>query len=149
MSAQMLGQFEAAQRIRRLFFQSGASAKLEFTLAVPELEAGTSKFKLEIDGKLHEFSRGPSKSYNVVWPGDGPGRVAMRFEGGRGTVNSAQAGPWALFHFMDASMAQAESDVRTVLRAAASGYTVRVRIDAGSVDNPFTNRSWRQFRCGF
>jgi type VI protein secretion system component VasK len=46
-------------------------------------------------------------------------------------------------------MAQAESDVRTVLRVGSAGSAVRVRIDAGSVDNPFTSRSWRQFRCGF
>jgi type VI protein secretion system component VasK len=76
--------------------------------------------------------------------------VAARFESGRTTVNlSVPAGPWALFHFMDASLAQAESDVRTVLRVSAAGAAARVRIDAGSVDNPFTNRGWRQFRCGF
>jgi len=148
--APMLGQFEAAQRIRRLFFQSGASPKLDFTITVSDLEpSSTSKFKLEIDGQAIDYVRGGPKSYKAAWPGDGPGRVAVRFEGGRTTVNSAQPGPWALFHFMDASMAQAESDVRTVLRVAAAGAAARVRIDAGSVDNPFTTRGWRQFRCGF
>jgi type VI secretion system protein ImpL len=149
MSAQMLSQFEAAQRIRRIFFQSGASPKLEFTLMISDLENSASKLKLDIDGQAIEYSRGNPRSYKAAWPGEGPGRVTVRFEGGRGTVNSAQQGPWAWFHFMDASMAQAESDVRTVLRVASGGYAARIRVDAGSVDNPFTNRSWRQFHCGF
>jgi type VI secretion system protein ImpL len=148
MSAQMLSQFEAAQRIRRLFFQSGGAPKLEFTLTVSDLEQA-SRFKLDIDGQVIDYQRGVLRSFKAAWPGEGSGRVGYRFDGGRAPVNSTVSGPWAFFHFMDASMAQAESDVRTVLRVAAAGAGARLRIDAGSVDNPFTNRSWRQFRCGF
>ncbi len=148
MSPQMLVQFEAAQRIRRYFFQSGASPKLEFTLTVSDLEQA-SKFKLDIDGQVIDYQRGVPRSFRAAWPGEGSGRIGHRFDGGRAPVNSTVLGPWALFHFMDASMAQAESDVRTVLRVSAAGAAARVRIDAGSVDNPFTNRGWRQFSCGF
>jgi type VI secretion system protein ImpL len=148
MPAQMLSQFEAAQRIRRLFFQSGGAPKLEFTVTVSDLEQA-SKFKLDLDGQVIDYQRGAPRGFKAAWPGEGSGRVGYRFDGGRAPVNSAVSGPWAFFHFMDASMAQAESEVRSVLRVAAAGSAVRLRIDAGSVDNPFTNRSWRQFRCGF
>jgi type VI secretion system protein ImpL len=148
--AQVLSQFESAQVIRSLFFQSGASPKLEFMLTVSDLEpASTSKLNLEIDGQAIDYPRGGPRSYKAGWPGDGPGRVAARFESGRTTVNlSTQTGPWALFHFMDASLPQPESAVRTVLRVAAAGAAARVRIDADSVNNPFTNYRWREFRCG-
>jgi type VI secretion system protein ImpL len=147
-SAQMLAQFEAAQRIRRYFFQSGGGPKLEFTVTVSDLEQA-SKFKLDLDGQVIDYQRGAPRGFKAAWPGDGSGRVGYRFDGGRAPVNSVVSGPWAFFHFMDASMAQAESEVRSVLRVAAAGSAVRLRIDAGSVDNPFTNRGWRQFRCGF
>ena len=73
--------------------------------------------------------------------------VASWFNGAAPRVKCGEIVPASLTP--EAALAQAESDVRTVLRVAAAGAAARVRIDAGSVDNPFTNRSWRQFRCGF
>ncbi len=73
MSAQMLSQFEAAQRIRRLFFQSGGAPQLEFTVTVSDLEQA-SRFKLDIDGQVIDYQRGVPRSLKAAWPGEGSGR---------------------------------------------------------------------------
>jgi len=151
MSTAMLRQFEAAQRLRRLFFQPGSKTpQVRFTVSVIDLQAGATKFRLEIDGKVSEYTRKDPKSFAAVWPGDGPGRAAVSFEGGSaGKANKGLDGPWAWFHLFDMSSPVTESEVRSVLRIAAGGHAVRLRIEAARIDNPFTNRSWQQFRCGF
>jgi type VI protein secretion system component VasK len=55
---------------------------------------------------------------------------------------------WAWFRLLDSFGGERESNEALALRMVAGAYSVKVRIVAASIDNPFTSASWRDFRCG-
>ncbi len=146
----MLREFEFAQRVRRMFFQPGSrTPQVQFAVTATEMDIG--KFVLDINGKRFEYKQGTPRSFAVAWPGDGPGQVVATFDGGMfgGKSNKSFEGPWAWFRLLDFAGVQKETDIRSALRLAFGGHSVRVRLEATRIENPFTDRSWQQFRCGF
>jgi type VI secretion system protein ImpL len=151
-STQILRQFEEAQRIRRMFFTPGSKTpEVRFTVAASDMDNGASKFRLELDGKRFEYTRSGVRSFAATWPGGGAGQVVTTFETGLlgGKPTKAISGPWAWLRFVDANAPQRESDVRVMFRYSLGGHSVTLRLEASRIDNPLTDRSWQQFRCGF
>jgi type VI secretion system protein ImpL len=146
----MLRQFEAAQRIRDQYFRAGAQfPEVKFNLTPGFLDAGASRFVLELDGQSFEYRHGPERSWSAVWPGPAPGTAAFSFEGRGGErPNQVFAGPWAWFRLLDAGQLQPSSDVRYTLSLQAGANQSRVTIEATSIRNPFLKADLRQFRCG-
>jgi type VI secretion system protein ImpL len=147
---QMLRQFQAAEAIRKMFFPSGTVPRVEFTLTMSEALGGVKKVVLDIDGKLYDYPVGAPKSFQAVWPDVGPPQAQARFEGGPLGVQatSAQNKPWAWFHVLDGAGGPPESTESVALRMAAGAYSVKIRIAAASINNPFTDSRWRDFSCG-
>jgi type VI secretion system protein ImpL len=148
-SSGMLRQFEAAQRIREMYFRPGGQLpEVQFNLFPSFLDAGATRFVLEVDGQTFEYRHGPERSWTAKWPGPSPGVAAISFDdraGGR--PNLPFAGPWAFFKLLDASAVQAESDVRYRTSFRAGGNEARVIVEATSIRNPFAKSELRQFRC--
>jgi type VI secretion system protein ImpL len=150
MSSAMLRQFEFAQRVRRMFFQPGSRMpQVRFNVTATDMDTG--KFRLDIDGKRFEYKQGPARSFAVTWPGEGPGQVIATFDGGMFGSRATKAfeGPWGWLRLLDFAGAQKETDVRSALRLSFGGHAARIRLEATRIENPFTDRSWQQFRCGF
>jgi type VI secretion system protein ImpL len=149
-STAMLRQFEAAQRIRDMFFRPGGQLpEIRFNVLPSFLDASATRFVLELDGQNFEYRHGPERNWTATWPGPAPGVAAISFEdraGGR--ANLPFEGPWAWFRLLDASGVQAESDVRYRANFQAGGREARVIIEATSIRNPFAKTDLRQFRCG-
>ena len=62
-SAAMLRQFEAAQRIREMFFRPGGQEpEVRFRVTPTDLDVGATRFLLEIDGQSFENRHGPERS---------------------------------------------------------------------------------------
>lgn len=146
----MLDQFEAAQRIRGLFFRPDAgSPSLRFNLTLGDTDAAASRFVLEIDGVYFDYRRGPKRIVPAAWPGPTPGSAAVTFEDRSGPrPGLAFRGPWAWFRLVDAVSSQRETDTRYVLTFQTGGHQGRVEVEAASVRNPFANRDWQRFSCG-
>lgn len=149
-SHRMLDQFEAAQRIREMFFRPDASApSVRFNLTLGDTDQGTSRFVLEIDGVYFDYRRGPKRIVPAAWPGPTPGSAAATFEDRSGPRPGLSfSGPWAWFRLLDAVSAQRETDTRYVLTFLTAGHQARVEVEAASVRNPFANRDWQRFTCG-
>ncbi len=150
-SPEMLRKFEDAEQIRRMFFQPGSSSpQVTFTLIPGDLDSRTANLKLTINGKKYEYKQGQQTNFRPVWPGDGGGQVVVSFDGGMLSRVDTKTfdGPWALFRFVDFGVPTRETAERMMLHLELSGHRVGVRLDADRIDNPFTNRSWLQFRCG-
>ena len=85
------------------------------------------------------------------WPGPKPSQAAATFED-KSTVRTTIGlfdGPWAWFKLVDSAQLQREgASERFLLTFEKDGHKATVLIEAKSVDNPFGNREWRQFRCG-
>jgi type VI secretion system protein ImpL len=146
----MLEQFERAHEIRELFFRRGSNAlEIRFYLTVLESDTSSIRFLLESDGTGFEY-KVPVRNAIGVWPGPTSGTAAVTWFGRYGTdARLAFLGPWALFKLLDAGQEQRESETRFVYVFQHQGHRSRVRLEAMSVLNPFSNRRWQQFRCQF
>jgi type VI secretion system protein ImpL len=149
-SQAMLRQFEMAEQIRDMFFRPGSQEPhLTFAMTPVELDAGATRFLLELDGQSFDYRHGPERTWRVSWPGPNPGTAAVTFEArSGGPANQVFNGPWAWFQLLSAGEVQRETDLRHVVSFARGAHRARVRVEAASVRNPWAIREWQQFRCG-
>ncbi len=149
-SAALLRQFEQAQRIRDVYFKVGAQVpEARFNLTPDVLDAGTTRFALDLDGQPFEYRHGPLQSKTLTWPGGGVGQSVVVFEehGGMGP-SVAKQGPWAWFHALDTAQVKRDSDTRLEVTFGAGAHSMRVLLDATSIRNPFVRDELAGFHCG-
>ncbi len=148
-SGTSLAQFQAADRIRQIYFPPGAQLPaLHFSLTPESLDSAVPRLAIDIDGQSLEYRHGPIRSQPIAWPGPSPGQATVLFEeGGGGGPNRSYQGPWALFHLLDDATIQPQSDVRYLVTLSAGGRTARLTLEASSVRNPFARNELRSFRC--
>jgi type VI secretion system protein ImpL len=149
-STSMLRQFESVEQIRQRYFgPSGQLPEQGFTLTPGELDAGATRFTLELDGQILDYRHGPVRSVPVRWPGPSPGVAAATFEDRSGArPNMTFQGPWAWFRLLDAAILRADTDVRFDAGFQNGGHQATVIIEAASIRNPYQKSAVRQFRCG-
>jgi len=148
-SEALLRQFQQAQRIRDVYFKAGAQLpEARFTLTPDSLDAGATRFTLEIDGQTLDYRHGPQQSRQMAWPGGGAGQAVIAFEERAGGGPSVvKQGPWALFRALDQAQVRRDSDTRVLVTFTAGTHSARVVLDATSVRNPFVRDELAGFRC--
>jgi type VI secretion system protein ImpL len=149
-SLAMLRQFEAAQRIRDMYFPPGMMVpQVRFSVTPLTMDQATARLVIEIEGQSMDYRFGPERSLQTTWPGPKPGNAAVVFEekGGR-APNIATQGSWAWQRLVDAAELKEETDVRYLLTWRRDTHYVMARIDAASIRNPFNKPDVQQFRCG-
>jgi type VI secretion system protein ImpL len=149
-SSSLLPQFQAADRIRQMYFPPGAQLPaMHFSLTPESLDSAVPRLAIDIDGQQVEYRHGPLRSQSLAWPGPSPGQATVLFEeSGGGGPNRSYQGPWALFHLLDDASVQPQSDVRYLVTLQTGGRTARLTLEATSVRNPFGRNDLRSFRCG-
>jgi type VI secretion system protein ImpL len=149
-SSSMLHQFELVQQIRDNYFATSASLpEQQFTLTPGDLDVGTTRFTLEVDGQSLDYRHGPVRSIPAKWPGPSPGAASVIFEDSSGAgPNLNFVGPWAWFRLLDAAQIRPESDVRLTAVFRLAGHSGAVIVEAPSIRNPYQKAALRQFRCG-
>ena len=148
-SPAMLRQFEAAQRIRQMYFRQGSQdPQLQFTITPSDLDAGALRFTLEIDGQTVDYRHAAPRPVAISWPGPKPNLVVATFEersGGR--PNIVFEGPWAWLRMLGRAQVQRESEVRYTMTIAAGGHEAQLTLEAPSLRNPYGGRDLQMFRC--
>ena len=149
-SVTLLRQFEQAQRIRDTYFKAGTQLpEARFKLTPDALDAGTTRFSLELDGQAFEYRHGPTQSKAFTWPGGGVGQAAVTFEPrGDAGPGFVKQGPWAWFRALDQGQVKKDSDTREEVTFTAGAHSMRVLLDATSIRNPFVRDELSGFRCG-
>ena len=129
---------------------SGQSPDQQFTLTPGDLDAGASRFTLEVDGQSIDYRHGPVRSMPAKWPGPAPGAASVTFEDASAAhPNLSFQGPWAWFRLLDASSLHADSDVRFTASFQVGGHQGAVVIEPTSIRNPYQAAGVvRQFKCG-
>jgi type VI secretion system protein ImpL len=148
-SAALLRQFQQAARIRDVYFKPGTQLpEARFTLTPASLDAGTTRFSLDLDGQPFVYRHGPQQASPMTWPGGAVGQAAIVFEesGGAGP-NIVKQGPWAWFRLIDLAQTKRVSDTRLELTFSAGGHEMHAILDAASVRNPFVRNEIAGFRC--
>jgi type VI secretion system protein ImpL len=145
-----LGQFEAAERIRRIFFPLGTDVpKLDFSLTARGLDSGTRTFRLEADGQTLIYRHDQQIPLPMVWPGPKPGSAAVTWEEPAGpTPNTVFTGAWALFRLIESANTVPVSSEANRLQFTKGTHSAEVLLEAGSVRNPFGKRDLFRFSCG-
>ncbi len=150
-STAILRQFQQAQRIRDVYFKSGSQLpEARFNLTPDTLDAGATRFVLEVDGQSLEYRHGPQQSKAMAWPGGaGVGQVTVAFEERSGSGPSfVKQGPWAWFRALDQAQVKRDSDTHMGVTFAAGSHSMRVVMDAASIRNPFVRDELAGFQCG-
>jgi type VI secretion system protein ImpL len=147
-STSMLRQFETVQSIRDNYLNPSGQLEQQFTLTPGDLDAGSTRFTLELDGQTLDYRHGPVRSQPFRWPGPAPGAGAVTFEDKNGSRPLATfQGPWAWFRMLDAATIRQESDVRFIAAFQGNGHQGTVVIEAPSIRNPYRAAGVRGFRC--
>ena len=147
-STALLRQFELVRAVRDAYFKEGSpSPQARFSLTPESLDAGSTRFTLNLQGQTLEYRHGPLQSQPFNWPG-ATTDASYRFEGpGAAASGPALQGPWAWFRLLDAAKVEKLSDTRYRLTFGAGGHSMAVLLDAASSRNPFGGSPLAGFRC--
>ncbi len=146
----LLEQFQAAQRIRDMFFAAGSkTTDLRFSVMITDLDSVATRFVLELDGQIFDDKHQPPVKKPARWPGSTNGRVAAAFESRFYDPPKTYGGPWAWFRMIDTTAdGPADAQQRVRLNVRTQYHRVHVTVEAARAgDNPFATRIWRQFSC--
>ncbi|MBV8805971.1 MAG: hypothetical protein JO042_13015, partial [Sinobacteraceae bacterium] len=148
-STALLAQFQAAERVRQVFFKPGGQApEVRFNVSPDELDDNVERFRLEIDGQAFEYRHGPPKAVSMSWPGGTVGQAVASFEQRGGAhPQTAFQGPWALFRLLDQASVVPQSDTRVLATFKVNGSQARVLFEAASIRNPIVRQDVIRFRC--
>jgi type VI secretion system protein ImpL len=148
-STALLAQFQAAERVRQVFFKPGGQApEVRFNVSPDELDENVDRFRLEIDGQALEYRHGPPKAVSMTWPGAAVGQAVASFEQRTGThPQAAFQGPWALFRLLDQAIVVPQSDTRLLATFKVNGSQARVVFEAASIRNPIVRQDMIRFHC--
>jgi type VI secretion system protein ImpL len=147
-SQRLLEQFQAAQRIRNMFFSPGSKTPaVRFFVTFTDLDANASRAVLTIDGQIMDDKH---LKQPATWPGPTPGSASSAFEARYFDPAKTYAGPWAWFRMIDATrVATAPDPAQRILLTLQDRYhRVHVTVEPSSATtNPFASWDWRQFSC--
>jgi type VI secretion system protein ImpL len=151
LSQRILDQFQAARRLRDMFFEKGSQTPaLNFFLTLSNLDAAAKRFVLQIDGQNSEATPGPPKRWQLKWPGQASGSAIATFEEKfLDPPTLSYSGSWAWFRMIDETVQPSPDPRRTLLHVKGAYHQVQITLEPASVlNNPFATRDWRQFSCG-
>ncbi len=146
-----LAEFQRAENIRQLFFATGATPAVQFSITPTTLDPGAAQVSLQLGALAVSYAHGPPVPTQISWPGaDGmqTARLIITPAAGGSPAEIDASGPWALFRlFAQGSLMQAGSSDQYTLTFSQGGHTAGFNIEAGSVLNPFTPGVLENFRC--
>jgi hypothetical protein len=145
-------QFEAAYRIRELFFERGSrTPRVLFTMSFATLD-NAERVRVEIDGNtpIPTYAHEAVRQWKMSWPGPKPGSAAVTFEERLKPAQSVSAdGEWALFKLLDRGQLSRIGPERFRWSITVGSHGVALLIDALTVNNAFGGfDTLRNFKCG-
>jgi type VI secretion system protein ImpL len=147
----MLAQMQLADTIKQMYFHNGsATPEVDFTWLAPQLDAGTGKLVISVDGQKYEYTPGGAMSAAMKWPGPQPGQVSIAAYDTAGNLISSfdYQGDWAFFRALQAANLQKQSDLRFTASFNFGSHVAKITLQANNLKNPFLGTDLQRFRCG-
>ncbi|WP_028455963.1 type VI secretion system membrane subunit TssM [Chitinilyticum litopenaei] len=145
-----LAEFQRASAIRSVFFASGASPQVRFTIKPVEMGTGVIQSVLDIDGQLLRYRHDAIVPAQMTWPGKGTGQVRLSLTSTKGEdIGSlSYEGDWALWRAIDRAV-QERTDRPETIRVTfkIQGHYVKYDITASTAQNPFVLAEMDKFSC--
>jgi len=149
-SAEALGQFERAYKIRGAFFEVDRVPGVRFEMTPLRMDSDLTRFELFFNGQTIAYRHGPAVSTTMTWPGEGPREVRFVMEpaGPSGDSNFRVVGDWAWFRALDsASVRPLQRPEQIQVDFSLDGRTVSYRITTKSTFHPFRLPELGEFSC--
>jgi type VI secretion system protein ImpL len=147
-SQRLLEQFQAADRIRKMFFPAGSKTpSVKFFVTFSDVDSTATRFVLLVDGQTMDDKH---LKQQVTWPGPTPGSASSEWESRYYDPMKTYGGPWAWFRMVDDTRVAtaADPDQRIVLNIQNRYHRVHVTVEPSTASaNPFVSWDWRQFSC--
>jgi type VI secretion system protein ImpL len=148
LSEALLQQFQAAQRIRNMFFPAGSKTPtVKFFVTFSDVDSTATRFVLQVDGQTMDDKHFKQE---VTWPGPKPGSASSEWESRYYDPMKTYGGPWAWFHMIDDTRVATAPDPqqRILLNLQNRYHRAHVTVEPSSAStNPFASWDWRQFSC--
>lgn len=146
----VLDQLDAAKRIQRAFFNNKGILDVEFTLEPVELSPSKRRSIINVDGQFVEYSHGPRKSVELIWPNTLRAASASKLTLVPAEINKSPRsiqiqGPWAFFRLLDKGEIVGTSATSVDYRFTIDNGTVRYRLHSEADSNPFTSALFNSF----
>ncbi|TDU31163.1 type VI secretion system protein ImpL [Panacagrimonas perspica] len=145
-----LANFERADGIKKVFFRMGSQASYRYEFKPVNMDAGITRFLLDVDGQSVNYAHGPVQPKWISWPGPGGAsivRLTVEPAGASGSGYTTE-GPWALFRLFDkAKVERTAQPEKMFITFSFDGRDVRFEVTAGSVQNPYGLQDLRSFSC--
>ncbi|KZL12564.1 hypothetical protein PsAD2_03870 [Pseudovibrio axinellae] len=150
-SKQALQVFEKADTIQNAYFgQGGDQPSVSFTMTPVDLDIGSTRVALNVDGTTVSYAHGPTRPVELNWPGTGvPSASIAFFPAIAGKPNSINLnGPWALFRLLEkASVTKTKIPDQYKVRFTLENRFATFNLVANSVNNPFSAKLLQNFTC--
>src|SRR5690606_38038595 len=134
--------------IKKVFFRMGSQASYRYEFKPVRMDAGITRFLLDVDGQSVSYAHGPIAPKWVSWPGPGGTsivRLTVEPAGASGSGYTME-GPWALFRLFDkARVERTAQPEKMFVTFTFDGREVRFEVTAGSVQNPYGLSDLRNF----
>jgi type VI secretion system protein ImpL len=152
LSKNTIHQFQSAAKIRDAFFPTGAqNPDVQFDLKLVDLSPDVESFRFNNEGQEVVFRKGQVETARIHWTGltSGAG-VQFIFETSnkRHIQSLKKTGSWALLRTLEESSLQRDGgqDLFSV-NFQAGGLSARFKLQALSMNNPFSLGDARNFYC--
>jgi type VI secretion system protein ImpL len=148
LAADVLNQFDTAQRITQVFFDNRGALSVPFTVEPLGLTPNRRGSVLNVDGQLIPFNHGPSHPVGLLWPNTlsdaAQSQVTLITPSGLSNALTFR-GPWSLFRLLSRAHLMGSTSGSVDLGFAVNDGVMRYRVVPGKGDNPFTQRVFQGF----
>ncbi|MCL9781353.1 type VI secretion system membrane subunit TssM [Vibrio sp. S4M6] len=143
-------EFAAAKEIQSAFFDRKGNLDVEFSIKPIELSANQRRSVLNVDGQYVEFSHGPRRSVDLIWPNTLRAGTTSSLSLVPDDIDQSPRGysihgPWAFFRLLDQGTIVGSSSSTVDYQFNANKGEVEYRITSDSDANPFTDSILKTF----
>lgn len=149
--ADVLQQFEQAEKIRSAFFNRKGILDVNFSVEPLRLSSNKRRSVLNVDGQYLSYSHGPREGVELIWPNtlrdNAVSKVTLVPTKANISPRSIDIqGPWAFFRLLDKSDVVAASTTSVDYKFSVDEGEMIYRIHSESDANPFTERLFKSFK---
>ncbi|CAH1650675.1 IcmF-related protein [Hyphomicrobiales bacterium] len=148
-----LEQFQRAARIRNAFFTDNpATPSVRFSIEPLRLDATAETLTYAIGGQTLVYRHDPARLWSMQWP-PADGQLTAQLELTPWLENEPGSldfhGPFAFLRLIEAGAPKLEGKAPDsfILRYSLGSRSASLRLTAASINNPFSLKDLRQFRC--
>ncbi|WP_299008001.1 type VI secretion system membrane subunit TssM [uncultured Shewanella sp.] len=142
---EVMDSLKQAKQIQQAFFNRQGNLDVQFTMEALQMSPNKRRSVINIDGQYVEYSHGPQRSVELVWPNtlrkSAESKLTLVPSAANQSPRSlAYDGPWAFFRLLDTARMTGSSSTSIDYQFSIDQGDVTYRLHTRDTANPFTSR---------